>query len=188
MAEECCFLIISCWLCSYNIYVVVCSSTTYFVVAGMLSLKDLADTIAAKLQDCLFVGDELNGRKDDGVYACKILKVLEDGDTIRYEVAWLDRNKKVVETSVLNGEDLIKKKQPFSRNILKSFIRESTYRSSPWVLHDNLARKHGISTDLPVDLRGQVSFQDGLIICNKKRRKNEDDKTINGVIILLQFS
>ena len=83
---------------------------------------------------------------------------------------------------------VIKKKQPFSRNILKSFIRESTYRSSPWVLHDNLARKHGISTDLPVDLRGQVSFQDGLIICNKKRRKNEDDKTINGVIILLQFS
>ncbi|KAF3444212.1 hypothetical protein FNV43_RR13902 [Rhamnella rubrinervis] len=149
---------------------------------SMLSLKDLADTIAAKLQDCLFVGDELSGRKDDGVYACKILKVLEENDTIRYEVAWVDRNKKVVETSILNGEDLVKKKQPFSRNNLKSFIRESTYRSSPWVLHDKLARKYGISTDLPMELRGQFSFQDGLIICNKKRKKNGEDKNINGEV------
>lgn len=149
----------------------------------MLSLKDLADTIAAKLQDCLYVGAELSGKKDDGVYQCKVLKVLEDGDTIRYEVAWVDRNKKVVETSVVSGEDLIKKKQQFSRNVLKSFIRESTCRSYPWVLHDKLARKHGISTDLPEDLRSKVSLKNGLIICNKKRRKNEEDNRSNMVII-----
>ncbi|XP_015879710.2 uncharacterized protein LOC107415821 [Ziziphus jujuba] len=146
---------------------------------SMLSLKDLADTIAAKLQNCLYVGAELSGKKDDGVYRCKILKVLEDGGTVRYKVAWVDRSKKVVETSVMTGEDLIQKKQPFSRNVLKSFIRESTCRSSPWVLHDELARKHGISTDLPEDLRGKVSLKDGLIICNKKRRKNEEDNHSN---------
>lgn len=149
----------------------------------MLSLKDLADTIAAKLQGCLFVGDELSGRKDDGVYLCKILKVLKDGDAIRYKVAWVDRNKEVIETSLVNGEDLIKKKQPYSRNILKSFIRESTYRSSPWVLHDKLAKKHEISTDLPEELRGQVLLENGLIINNNKRRKNEEDNNINGVVI-----
>lgn len=143
-------------------------------MAGMLSLKDLADTIAAKLQDRVFVGAELYAKKDNSERLCRILKVLEEGDTVRYKVAWLDRNKKVVETSSVSGEDLIPRKLPFSRNVFKSFIRESTYRSAPWVLHDKLAQKHGISTEVPEDLRSKVSFQNGLVICNKKRMKNDD--------------
>lgn len=141
---------------------------------SMLSLKDLADTIAAKLQDRVFVGAELYAKKDNSERLCRILKVLEEGDTVRYKVAWLDRNKKVVETSSVSGEDLIPRKLPFSRNVFKSFIRESTYRSAPWVLHDKLAQKHGISTEVPEDLRSKVSFQNGLVICNKKRMKNDD--------------
>ncbi|PON83982.1 WSTF/Acf1/Cbp [Trema orientale] len=143
---------------------------------SMLSLKDLADTIAAKLQDHVFVGAELYARKDTSEYLCRIVKVLEEGDTVRYKVAWLDRNKTVVETSSVKREDLIQKKLPFSRNVWKSFIRESTYRSAPWVLHEKLAQIHGISTELPQELRSKVFLQKGLIICSKKRKKNEEEK------------
>lgn len=76
-----------------------------------------------------------------------------------------------METSVAKRDDLMWKKFPFSRNILKSFIRESTYRSAPWVLHNNLAQKHGISCDPPQELKGKVFIQDGLVICNKKRKE-----------------
>lgn len=149
----------------------------------MLSLKDLGDTIAEKLQKYRFVGAELHGRKDNGLFPCKISKVIEEApDKIRYEVAWLDRNKKATETSLVAGEDLMQKKLPFSRAILKSFIRESTYRSAPWVLHDKLAQRHGISTDIPEELRRQVCFKDGQV-CNKKRMKNEEDRKSDMVII-----
>lgn len=155
-----------------------------FCYAGMLSLKDLADAIAEKLQKRLFVGAELCGRKDNGVFLCKISKVLEEApDKIQYEVAWLDKNKKVTEKSLLNREDLIHKKLPFSRNVLKSFIRESTYRSAPWVLHDKLARNYGISTDPPGELEGKVFFKDGQVVCNMKRRKNDEDGKSDLVII-----
>ncbi|KAG6658687.1 DDT domain-containing protein DDB_G0282237-like isoform X2 [Carya illinoinensis] len=144
---------------------------------SMLSLKDLADTIAEKLQKRLFVGAEVYGRKENGLFPCKILKVLEEvPERILYEVAWLDKNKKVMESSSVKGKDLLQRKLPFSRAVLKSFIRESTCRSSPWVLHDKLARHHGISTDLPEELRSQVFFKDGQVVCYKKRRKNEEDR------------
>lgn len=140
---------------------------------GMLSLKDLADTVAVKLQECLFVGTELYGRKDDQIYPCKIVKVLENvADEVQYEVVWLDKNKKETETALLNAEDLVQKKPPLSRRFLKSFIRESTYRSAPWVLHDKLAQNHGISTDLPQELRSKAFFRDGLLVCSKKRKTN----------------
>lgn len=152
-------------------------------LAGMLSLKDLADSIAAKLQDYIFVGAELYARKDNSERLCRILKVLEEGGAVRYKVAWLDRNKKVVETSSVNGEDLIRKKLPFSRNVFKSFIRDSTYRSAPWVLHDKLAQNHGISTEVPEDLRSKVFLQNGLIICNKKRVKRDGENCTDLVIV-----
>ncbi|KAL5818849.1 hypothetical protein ACOSQ3_022787 [Xanthoceras sorbifolium] len=143
---------------------------------SMLSLKDLADTIATKLQERLFVGAEVYGRKDDGLHSCKILKVPEvDGNKTQYEIAWLDKNKKTIESGLLDGEALVRKKLPFSRKVFKSFIRESTYRSLPWVLHEKLAQKHDISTVPPVELRDQVFFQDGLLVY-KKRRKIEEER------------
>lgn len=144
----------------------------------MLSLKDLICTITAKLQEHWTEGVELYGRKDNGVYLCKILKVLEGADGTRYEVAWLDKDKKSIGIAVVNGEDLIRKKLPFSREVLKSFIRESTYRSVPWVLHDKLARKHGISVDPPEELRSKVSLKDGQVVSNKKRKNEEDRENI----------
>ncbi|KAL5188652.1 Bromodomain adjacent to zinc finger domain protein 1A [Glycine soja] len=141
---------------------------------SMLPLKDLADSIGEKLQEQLFVGAELHWKKDDGVHPCKILKVIQKGvDTVSYEVAWLDKNKNIREQAEVSAEDLVHKKPLFSRNILKSFIRESTYRNAPWVLHDELAKNHGISTDIPEELRGRVFYKDGLLVCSKKRKHEE---------------
>ncbi|XP_031262831.1 DDT domain-containing protein DDB_G0282237-like [Pistacia vera] len=148
---------------------------------SMLSLKDLADTIAAKLQECLFVGAELYGRKDDDLHPCKILKVVKaDANRTQYGVAWLDRNKKSAESDLLDRENIVWKKPPFSRNFLKSFIRESTYRSIPWVLHDKLAQKHDISNQPPVDLRSKFVFRDGLLVCKKRKKRGQVVKEESG--------
>ncbi|XP_065874127.1 uncharacterized protein [Euphorbia lathyris] len=144
---------------------------------SMLSLKDLADTIATKLQENLFVGAELQGRKDGALCPCKVVKVLEEGSAkIKYEVAWLDENNKIMETSVVKRDNLEWKKFPLSRRMLKPFIRNSIYRSSPWVLHNNVAQKHGISCDPPQELKGKFFIQNGLVVCNKKRKDAENGK------------
>lgn len=112
----------------------------------MLPLRDLADKIATKLQECLFVCAEIYGRKDDDPHLCKILKVVNaNANRSQYEVAWLDKNKKSMASDLLDGENIAWKKPPFSRKILKSFIRESTYGSIPWLLHNKLAQKHKFS-------------------------------------------
>ncbi|XVF14639.1 hypothetical protein REPUB_Repub09cG0078500 [Reevesia pubescens] len=140
---------------------------------SMLSLRDLADVIAKKLQKDLFVGAELYGRKDGGLNPCRVLKLVENGvGKIRYEVAWVGKTKKTTENAILHGEDLVWKKTPFSRNILKSFIRESTCRSIPWVLHEKLAQEHRISTDPPKELHSRFFFQDGQLFNRTKKRKN----------------
>ncbi|XP_057972187.1 uncharacterized protein LOC131160480 isoform X3 [Malania oleifera] len=148
-------------------------------VLGLLPLRDLVNTITARLQENLSEGVELYGKKDNCVYLCKIVKVLKSrDDQTQYEVAWLDKDKAISGPAIVKGEDLIRKKLPFSRNVLKSFIRESTRQSVPWVLHDKLARKHGISTDLPEELRSKFVFQDGRLVRDKKRRKVEDGNNI----------
>ncbi|CAN4115326.1 unnamed protein product [Withania somnifera] len=141
---------------------------------SMLSLKDLGDAVAQKLQGCLSEGSELYGRKNNHVYSCKIERVVKDGEKARYEVAWLDKYEKLPENTSIDEEDLIRCKLRFSRAFLRSFIRESTYRSIPWVLHENLAKKHEIPTDPPDELKDQYFMQDGVVVINRKRKKSED--------------
>ncbi|XP_009628859.1 uncharacterized protein [Nicotiana tomentosiformis] len=141
---------------------------------SMLSLKDLGDAIAQKLQGCLSEDSELYGRKNNHVYSCKIEKVVKDGEETRYEVAWLDKYERLPENTVINEEDLIRCKLRFSRAFLRSFIRESTYRSIPWVLHEKLAKKHGVPTGPPDELKDQICMQDGVIVINRKKKKSED--------------
>ncbi|TYI30989.1 hypothetical protein ES332_A05G422800v1 [Gossypium tomentosum] len=146
---------------------------------SMLSLRDLADLVTKKLQKDLFVGAELYGKKDDGLYPCRVLKIVENGvGKTQYEVALLGENKKITENAILHGEDLVWKKTPFNRKILKSFIRESTCRSIPWVLHEKLAQKHGISTDLPEELRSKFFLQGGQLVNRTKKRKNENRNNV----------
>ncbi|XP_012459652.1 uncharacterized protein LOC105780086 isoform X2 [Gossypium raimondii] len=146
---------------------------------SMLSLRDLADLVTKKLQKDLFVGAELYGKKDDGLYPCRVLKIVENGvGKMQYEVALLGENEKITENAILHGEDLVWKKTPFNRKILKSFIRESTCRSIPWVLHEKLAQKHGISTDLPEELRSKFFLQGGQLVNRTKKRKNENRNNV----------
>ena len=103
------------------------------------------------------------------------MKVLKDDDKTKYEVAWLDKDKNVTGNSLVNGGDLIKK-LPFTREVLKSFIKEYTNRNAPWVLHDQLAKKHGISTDPSEELKGKISISNGFVICTRKRKKDDDEE------------
>ncbi|XP_073154929.1 uncharacterized protein [Henckelia pumila] len=142
---------------------------------SMLNLKDLVNSIATKLQGPFTVGAELYGRKDGRLYPCKIVKVLqEDANRTQYEISWLSSDHGMKGKIIVNADELTGKNPPLSKRFLKSFIKDSTYRSLPWVIHDNLARKHGISTAPPLELKSKISIQDGLVVCNKKRRKIED--------------
>ncbi|KAE8669537.1 DDT domain-containing protein, putative isoform 3 [Hibiscus syriacus] len=55
---------------------------------------------------------------------------------------------------------------------------ESTCRSIPWVIHEKLAQKHGISTDPPEELRSRFFFQDGQLVNRPKKRKNENRNNV----------
>ncbi|KAJ6807274.1 DDT domain-containing protein [Iris pallida] len=152
-----------------------------------LTLKDLVDAINSNLQENLYEGLELHGRNEQSVCACKIVKKLKSRGTIQYQVGWLDRDRKITGTSIVNADDLIHKRTPFSRAVLKAFIRESTSRSAPWVVHEKLAKKHGISTQLPEGLRDKFTVQNGLLKegmkTNAKRKRAEFDDRIGTDVI-----
>lgn len=142
---------------------------------SMLNLKDLVNSIATKLQGPLTVGTELYGRKDGRLYPCKIVKVLqEDANKSQYEIAWLSSDHEMNGKMIVNADELTGKNPPLSKRFLKSFIKDSTYRSLPWVIHENLARNHGISTAPPLELKNKISIQDGIVVCHRKRKKVED--------------
>ncbi|XP_021733313.1 DDT domain-containing protein DDB_G0282237-like isoform X1 [Chenopodium quinoa] len=147
---------------------------------SMLPLSDLVRKIKAELQESLVEGAKLQGKKDGCVHSCKIIKVFdEEAGKGRYEVAWLDNDDKISGTAVVGEEDFVRKKLPFGREVLKSYIRESTYRSLPWVIHNNLASKYGIPTDTPEELKGKISFLNGCVIKNKKRKTSKEPQEGN---------
>ncbi|GER49664.1 DDT domain-containing protein [Striga asiatica] len=143
---------------------------------SMLNLKDLVNSIAAKFQGPFSEGDELYGKRDGRLHMCKIIKIVEDADLTKYEIEWLDDGQKKRGKTLLNGDDLSVKNPPFSKLVLKAFIKDSTYRNLPWVLHDKLAKAHGIPTSPPEELKSQCCLQNGLIVCNRKRKKIEEPK------------
>jgi hypothetical protein len=121
---------------------------------GTLSLTDLLEEVYRSLLLFFFEGQELHAKKDGSEAACKckILKVIGSGSTKLYEVGWLGQENAVVNTSVVKADDLICKKAPVSRNILKMFIRNSTSKRPPWIVNADLARKYGIGTEPPEDI------------------------------------
>ncbi|XP_031504524.1 uncharacterized protein LOC116267098 isoform X1 [Nymphaea colorata] len=133
-----------------------------------MRLKDLIYTVSTRVLEHFLEGEEVYYRKEDSVVPCKILKVFEktkDGGDMSYEVGWLDKHKKVTDTSTENADKLVRKKLPFSRQMLKTFIRESTMQSSPWVVHETLAQKYGLPTEMPDELRDKINAQKRK--CNK---------------------
>jgi hypothetical protein len=118
-------------------------------VSGTLGLYELINKIYANLLEEVFEGIELLAKKDGSVVPCKILKILDSDGTKTCEVGWLRRDKTLINTSVVKAADLFYRRAPVSRNTLKIFIRDSTTQTTPWVIHENLAKKYGIPTDPP---------------------------------------
>ncbi|XP_078434325.1 DDT domain-containing protein [Wolffia australiana] len=135
-----------------------------------LKLKDLLDSVSAKLSKRLFKGAEVFAQRGQSVSACRILEILEDKDITRFKVGWFDKSRQITSNSIVDSEALIRKKLPFSRGTLKSFIREMTSRSCPWVVYEDIATKHGISCEAPAELRDRLSVFKG------QRWKNVDQK------------
>ena len=121
-------------------------------VSGTLGLHELVNKIYASLLEEVFEGIELHSKKDGSVVPCKILRILYSDGTKMCEVGWLCRDKTLINTSVVKAVDLFYRRSPVSRNTLKLFIRDSTTQTTPWVIHENLAKKYGIPTDLPSDI------------------------------------
>lgn len=123
----------------------------------MLNLNDLVTMIYERLKDYFLEGEELHGRKEDGVCPCKILEIITSDGSCCYKLGWLDKSRKVISTSTEDPKTLIRKKLPFTRDLLKLFIKESTSQNDPWVVHHKLAMEHGISTEPPEEFREKVS-------------------------------
>uniref|UniRef100_A0ACD5ZER4 Uncharacterized protein n=1 Tax=Avena sativa TaxID=4498 RepID=A0ACD5ZER4_AVESA len=138
-----------------------------------LGLIELVNKIYVSLQEDVFEGIELHAQKDGSEAPCKILKILDSGDTKSYEVGWIrpGKSKDVINTSVVKATDLIRRRAPVSRNILRLLIRDSTSRSTPWIIHEHLAKKYGIPMDPPND----IMYGEGL---QKKGRKRHDCETM----------
>ncbi|KAL5989912.1 hypothetical protein ACLOJK_010807 [Asimina triloba] len=113
-----------------------------------VSLNELIKAINENLKESFVEGEELRGRNGNVLRPCRISKVLTTDGGKSYELGWLDKKGEVVGTSTEDSKNLARKK-PFSRDLLKLFIRESTSQSDPWVIREELAIKHGISKEPP---------------------------------------
>ncbi|XP_062219321.1 uncharacterized protein LOC133919087 [Phragmites australis] len=146
-----------------------------------LGLHELVNKIYASLQEEVFEGIELHAKKDGSEARCKILKILDSGDTKMYEVGWICQGKTVISTSVVKAADLIHRRAPVSRNTLKIFIRDATSQSTPWIIHENLAKKYGIPIEPPNDImlqkRGRKRHEDGTIQDGRKKLKKDEGLT-----------
>ncbi|GAB2218840.1 hypothetical protein Droror1_Dr00002072 [Drosera rotundifolia] len=144
-----------------------------------LPLIDLVNLIREKMMDPLAVGVELSGKRNGSTCPCRIVEVLEEKEgKTKYKVAWLEEDHKSKGSAIVSEDDLIRKKLPFTRSQLKSFIRESTYRNAPWVIHNKLALKYGISTEPPEELQSKVCFLNGCVV-NKKRKEIKEGEEKN---------
>lgn len=122
------------------------------LTSGTLSFTDLLEEVYSSLRLDLSEGLELRAKKDGSEATCKILEVIGSGSTKLYEVGWLGQDNEVISTSVVKADDLIRKKAPATRNLLKMFIRNSTSKKSPWIVNADLAKKYGIDTEPPEDI------------------------------------
>lgn len=159
-------------------------------ISGPLGLYELVDKIYASLLEEVFEGIELHANKDGNVAPCKILKILDSGGTKMCEVGWIRKGKAITNTSVIKAADLFYRRAPVSRNTLKFFIRDATSQSNPWVIHENLAKKFGITIEPPDSVMvsiphfvshvcykpAAVNYISFSIIMNICRRKGEKDK------------
>ncbi|KAG9448070.1 hypothetical protein H6P81_014198 [Aristolochia fimbriata] len=128
-----------------------------FVQFSTLNLDDLIAMIHEKLIDCFIEGEELRGTKEKAERPCRVLKVISSSKSLLYKVGWLDEEGKVDSMSIENSQNLVRKKTPFSKRLLRVFIKKSTIQNLPWVLSNKLAKQHGIPVEPPEHLKEKIA-------------------------------
>jgi len=123
----------------------------------MLKINDLVIMILDTLRDTFVEGEELLGKLGNSSLPCMITKVLACKGGSSYEVRWLSESKDSISRSFLDKKNLIRRKIPFSRDLLKLFIKESTFQNNPWVVQNNLAKEYGLSTKPPCELEDKIT-------------------------------
>eukprot|EP00250_Pteridium_aquilinum_P010427 c1937_g1_i1 orf=457-2190(+) len=130
---------------------------------SMLRLEDLVSAILKAFKDRFVPGEEVVCVKENVTRPCKVLQVIEEqgpeSAIYSYEVQLLDDDKSVVGISLESAGSLARKKPPFTRALVKSFIRESVKDNAsrnsqtPLVVLDKLCDKFGITTSPPEELQ-----------------------------------
>lgn len=147
---------------------------------SMLNLNDLIAMIYERLKDSFVEGEELHGKKDATIRPCKILEILTINEHRSCKLGWLDKSGNVTSTSIGDSRILIRKKLPFTKDLLKLYIKESTLQNNPWVLRDKLANDHGISTEVPEELREKIATNLNFSGRCKTRERSELENKISG--------
>ncbi|MCO5577104.1 hypothetical protein L7F22_030926, partial [Adiantum nelumboides] len=128
----------------------------------MLRLEDLVSAILKAFKERFVLGEEVLCVKGNATRPCKVLRII-DGETpevgCNYEVELMDNDRKLDGSSVESSSSLLRKKLPFTRALVKSFIRESVKDNAsrnsqtPLVVLDKLCEKFGITTTPPEELK-----------------------------------
>ena len=136
-----------------------------FLFSGDLRLENLVNKIMETLKGQFFPGEEVIFMEGNMMRPCKVLKVMETDHgrcKTAYEIGLLDNNKNVMSTIVGESVRLLRKKNPFTRALLKSFIRESVKgdlgKNAHWVVHDKLCQEYKVPTDPPDELKKPLTF------------------------------
>lgn len=141
---------------------------------SMLKMNDLVTEIVEKLKDTFVQGEELNGKLENSSRQCKVMEVLVRNGCTCYEVGWLGESREVMHTTLEEKDNLVRQKLPFSKGLLKLFIKESTFRNSPWVVHNNLAKEYKITIEPPKELREKIANNQERIPAKKNRMNTKD--------------
>lgn len=127
------------------------------LTAGMLKINDLVMIIMEKLRETYLQGEELLGHFEGSSGPCMVMKIIGCKGSTSYEIGWLNESKEVIRTSIVDKKNLIRKKFPFTRGLLKLFIKESTVQNNPWVIHNNFTKKYGLPVKPPRELEDKIT-------------------------------
>jgi len=154
----------------------------HLVQFSRLRIDELVDRLYKNFKETFVVGEVVVGVREASPCMCRILKVLEDekDGSHQYEVAWLDDDNRRIGTSKESADNLKRKKVPFSRALLKAFVRESASsgpsRNSPWSVHDKHARKYKIALVAPEQIKPKET-PSKRTPPSERGRRNEVDET-----------
>lgn len=138
-----------------------------------LKINELATIILEKLKNTYVKDEELLGKIEDSFHPCKITKILTCKGGTSYEVDWLGEPKK--SSSTLEENELCRKKIPFTKNLLRLFIKESTFHNNPWIVRNDLVKLYGLTSTPPPEIADKIIIQPGVDAVTSKKLKGKEN-------------